>query len=422
MKKEFLSFLACLLLGVGYILSIMACSCLSTRTDKLFHTINVPLSSEDTLRVSSFIDTFDIVRLETNDSFLLSQVAKVKVVKDRIYVLDIVGNALYVFHLDGSFVGKVSQVGGGPGEYVQLMDFDVSDTSVYLLDFARQNILEFNKEFTYRRSIQYKHIASQFVATDSGFCLYNEPSGKEGEHLFTVMDKKGDVLSEMLPRKLAAPTYNYGGRSAFAKHGGVVYYSPIYGNSIYSDSTLVWQIQFGAKSLPEEEDIGNYDISASDFPYLLKNNFWVTTEYVIFEMPKNELCSGLPCPEKPYTVMPDTDSPYTEKPAEINKEIRNKELLNTERTKTEKDETIRHKYGMYKNVLLSDEELQKLISEFPADYESRIERLSEYMASSGKHYKSHLATIRSWARSDAKQKKVMAYSHENYQYEEGESL
>ena len=120
--------------------------------------------------------------------------------------------------------------------------------------------------------------------------------------------------------------------------------------------------------------------------------------------------------------MPDTDSPYTEKPAEINKEIRNKELLNTERTKTEKDETIRHKYGMYKNVLLSDEELQKLISEFPLDHESRIERLSEYMASSGKHYKSHLATIRSWARSDAKQKKVMAYSHENYQYEEGESL
>ena len=77
---------------------------------------------------------------------------------------------------------------------------------------------------------------------------------------------------------------------------------------------------------------------------------------------------------------------------------------------------------MYKNVLLSDEELQKLISEFPLDYESRIERLSEYMASSGRHYKSHLATIRSWARSDVKQKKVMAYSHENYQYEEGESL
>lgn len=245
--------------------------------------INVPLEGRNALYASSFIDSFQIVRLETNGTCLISQVTKIKIDEKRIYVLDISSNSLYVFHSDGRFMGKVSQVGGGPGEYVQLMDFDISDTSIYLLDFARQNILEFDKDFTYRRVIKYKYIASQFVETKEFFCLYNEPSGKEGEHLFTFIDKKGDVLSEMLPRKLAAPTYNYGGIPAFAKHEGVVYYSPIYGNSIYSDSTLVWQIQFGAKSLPEEEDIGNYDISASDFPYLLKNNFWVTTEYVIFD-------------------------------------------------------------------------------------------------------------------------------------------
>ena len=60
----------------------------------------------------------------------------------------------------------------------------------------------------------------------------------------------------------------------------------------------------------------------------------------------------------------------------------------------------KHKYGMYKNVLLSDEEYQKLIEEFPHDYTERIERLSEYIASTGKKYKSHLATIRSWAKKD----------------------
>ena len=60
----------------------------------------------------------------------------------------------------------------------------------------------------------------------------------------------------------------------------------------------------------------------------------------------------------------------------------------------------KHKYGMYKNVLLSDEEYQKLTEEFPSDYPGRIERLSEYIASTGKKYKSHLATIRSWARKD----------------------
>ena len=60
----------------------------------------------------------------------------------------------------------------------------------------------------------------------------------------------------------------------------------------------------------------------------------------------------------------------------------------------------RHKYGLYENVLLTDEDYQKLIAEFPHDYSDRIERLSEYIASTGKKYKSHLATIRAWARKD----------------------
>lgn len=67
---------------------------------------------------------------------------------------------------------------------------------------------------------------------------------------------------------------------------------------------------------------------------------------------------------------------------------------------TEPKKAVRHKYGEYKNVLLSDDELEKLKSEYPNDYEERIERLSEYIASTGKSYKSHLATIRSWAKKD----------------------
>ncbi len=63
----------------------------------------------------------------------------------------------------------------------------------------------------------------------------------------------------------------------------------------------------------------------------------------------------------------------------------------------------RHKYGAYNNVLLSDTDLEKLKTEF-RDYEERIERLSEYIASTGKSYKNHLATIRSWAKKDKQTK------------------
>lgn len=69
--------------------------------------------------------------------------------------------------------------------------------------------------------------------------------------------------------------------------------------------------------------------------------------------------------------------------------------------------STRHKYGTYKNVLLSDDDMDKLKAEFP-DYEERIERLSDYIAQSGKSYKSHLAVIRNWAKRDKEEKKSKA--------------
>ena len=66
----------------------------------------------------------------------------------------------------------------------------------------------------------------------------------------------------------------------------------------------------------------------------------------------------------------------------------------------------RHKYGQYKNVLLTDEDMGKLQEEFPHDWHERIESLSSYMASHGKSYKNHLATIRNWAKKDKPQKQA----------------
>lgn len=63
-----------------------------------------------------------------------------------------------------------------------------------------------------------------------------------------------------------------------------------------------------------------------------------------------------------------------------------------------KVKAIRHKYGEYQNVLLTDEDYAKLKAEFPTEYEALIERLSAYMASTGRAYKNHLATMRNWAR------------------------
>lgn len=100
------------------------------------------------------------------------------------------------------------------------------------------------------------------------------------------------------------------------------------------------------------------------------------------------------------------DYPRFENPNLVNPNLGNEPQLSTKQQSTNKPTTkeskreTRHKYGEYQNVLLSDSDMEKLKTEFPTDWEERIERLSAYMASSGKSYKNHLATIRNWARRD----------------------
>ena len=86
-------------------------------------------------------------------------------------------------------------------------------------------------------------------------------------------------------------------------------------------------------------------------------------------------------------------------PLEIAENKNNKNNENDFNNSDNKKPT-RHKYGTYKNVFLTDEDMEKLKTEFPDDWQNRIERLSEYIASSGKTYKNHLATIRVWAKKD----------------------
>ena len=135
-------------------------------------------------------------------------------------------------------------------------------------------------------------------------------------------------------------------------------------------------------------------------------------EYVIYEMPRKKPCSESPCTEKPYAVNPDTDTPVTENPAQLSTNRTSTETIN----KREKKE-IQHRYGSYENVLLSDTEYGKLRQEFPGDYQMRVERLSEYMASTGRSYKNHLATIRSWAKREKPKYNPADYTFEETAYE-----
>lgn len=93
-----------------------------------------------------------------------------------------------------------------------------------------------------------------------------------------------------------------------------------------------------------------------------------------------------------------------------NIEKSNNEKLNKE----SKEERIA--YGFYQNVFMDAEERNALEKDVP-NYQEYIEKLSNYMVSSGKQYLNHAATIRSWALRDQ-----VAPVKRNYECRKEESL
>ena len=87
----------------------------------------------------------------------------------------------------------------------------------------------------------------------------------------------------------------------------------------------------------------------------------------------------------------------------------------------EKETPAHAAYGKFCNVFLSDAELDVLKSELPDKWEYYIDRLSAHIASSGKQYHNHAATIYKWAQEDvckAAPKKGIP----DYSYSEEDSL
>lgn len=92
-------------------------------------------------------------------------------------------------------------------------------------------------------------------------------------------------------------------------------------------------------------------------------------------------------------------------------EIREEKRESRERTdktppaRTESPQEKYSIYGKYNNVRLTDADLVILKADYPNDYEDMIEHLSEYIASTGREYQNHLATMERWKKDDERKGK-----------------
>ena len=97
-----------------------ACSSVEKEPQTLFHFEKM---NEKSCKMSELMTDVEIIPLETNDDCLLDAQAKYLAHKGSIYASSM--NEIFKFDEKGKFIGKLSRIGQGPGDYQSINDYEV---------------------------------------------------------------------------------------------------------------------------------------------------------------------------------------------------------------------------------------------------------------------------------------------------------
>ena len=107
-------------------------------------------------------------------------------------------------------------------------------------------------------------------------------------------------------------------------------------------------------------------------------------------------------------------STHLEGGGENNDYITNNYNINNNKTSKKKTtKEVRHKYGEFKNVLLSDKDLEKLKAEYTEELvEKYIKKMDEWLELNGKHYKNYYLALRQWMNKEVSKKQAKVEKQE----------
>ena len=99
--------------------------------------ISIP-SGIEVFDMSEVVKSISFIQPEITDASLITSTSKVYRIDGRIYIGS--ENAILVFSEDGSFIRRIEHQGSGPGEYIRLTDFDISEEAqtIFVLDNNKQ--------------------------------------------------------------------------------------------------------------------------------------------------------------------------------------------------------------------------------------------------------------------------------------------
>jgi hypothetical protein len=226
----------------GLILLFWNCSPSEPKVLKSIELIHLNYAKRILPPSQSIIHQVKAIPLSThNEQIFIGQIDKVEMDGDHIYLLDKKTTQLLVFDTIGNYINTVGQVGKGPGEFVNISNFFISEKHVVIFSDYTHAFLYYNKEdFTFAFKKEATLFPNQILPTVEGF-VYNmnfHPDRHPNNKMNNIywVDKNHQVLTSHFPFVEQETRSTISGTLVPSAQKDRFIYNPIFNDTLYSIS------------------------------------------------------------------------------------------------------------------------------------------------------------------------------------------
>lgn len=223
-----------ILLGIICFLS----SC-NTKNVEEYEVFQVDPELESKEGFDRFYRLKEVIPLETTDSSVMGDIMKVIALKDRIFVAAWNGKSIFIFNREGKYLSRIDKEGRGPGEYLRISDFMVTDEPEEIVVYAREGKLNYyDWDGNFLRQSKQDAFVSGVERLPDGSCVLNyaltlNTVFRDTAFMVRVTDPDGNCIKGFFPLPKLQVVLPVTMVTSLYQSGGRCYVAPITENTIY---------------------------------------------------------------------------------------------------------------------------------------------------------------------------------------------
>jgi hypothetical protein len=243
--------------------------------------IELKIDCDETFIKAEQILSTDVkfVKLETNSECLIGRIDKILFDDEKIFIVDrSISKSVFIFDFNGVYLGKISNQGRGPGEFIKIQDVVLNKhmKELHLLDaFGRKiNQYNYNGEFLKEMKTSVIFHSFEYLNWNTSIRYKNREFSPEIPaiqlaSLYSITDNK--LFSYGFEEALAQENFSWSTLRQLWKYREDIFYNSRFSDTIYRVSEdTVW----GAYSL----NMLGYNIPAKDKKHLTNEKFEILSK------------------------------------------------------------------------------------------------------------------------------------------------